>query len=553
MSLADALVHLQLRWTRLRHARRLAAQLRDPMAAQRRVLARIVAANRDTEFGRRHDFGAIDSIEAYRERVPVHEYEMLRPYIDAQLERPQPALTAEAPERYARTSGTTGRAKDIPMTPSHIRALKRVHALSVAFQHRVAPRAFDGAILVIVSPAVEGEMSDGKPYGSASGMVAGNTPRIVLEKFVLPWEVLTIGDSRLKYLTILRLALARADITYLGSANATTLLMLMKLYREHEARLNADLAAGTFFAAAQLPPDVARAIAPRLAARPERAQALAALSAPRIADLWPRLELVVTWTCASAGIAADALRRELASRTRIHELGYVSSEFRGTITLGRRAGAGLPTLDTHFFEFVERADWDSGNARFLTLGELRKGADYYVVVTTPSGLYRYFINDLVRVTGRLHATPLMKFAQKGKGVTNITGEKLYEAQMLAAVREALSERGSTAQFVMALADEHACRYRIYVEAAGGKTDAESFARAVDARLCELNIEYHAKRESGRLGAPTAAWLAPGTHEAYKRFCVAQGQREGQFKTVAIAYAREFAFDLESCVENAVPA
>ena len=73
----------------------------------------------------------------------------------------------------------------------------------------------------------------------------------------------------------------------------------------------------------------------------------------RIADLWPRLRLVVTWTCASAGVAAAALRAELSPDTRILELGYVSSEFRGTITLGKRAGSGLPTSDTHFFEFVE--------------------------------------------------------------------------------------------------------------------------------------------------------------------------------------------------------
>jgi hypothetical protein len=246
----------------------------------------------------------------------------------------------------------------------------------------------------------------------------------------------------------------------------------------------------------------------------------------------------------------DALRRELTPRTRIHELGYVSSEFRGTVTLGRRAGTGLPTLDTHFFEFVEREKWDSGEPEFLTLDGLRQGVDYYVIVTTPSGLYRYFINDLVRVTGRLHRAPLMKFAQKGKGVTNITGEKLYEAQVLAAVREVMSGAGNAARFVMALADEGACRYRLYVEPEPGDTpDAAAFARAVDAKLCETNIEYHAKRESGRLGALTAAWLSPETGEAYKQSCVAQGQREGQFKTVAIAYAREFRFDLESRVQS----
>ena len=57
--------------------------------------------------------------------------------------------------------------------------------------------------------------------------------------------------------------------------------------------------------------------------------------------------------------------------------------------------------------------------------------------------------------------------QKGKGVTNITGEKLYESQVLAAVRHSLAQIGRTPRFVMMLADEAAQRYRLYVEADAG--------------------------------------------------------------------------------------
>ena len=65
---------------------------------------------------------------------------------------------------------------------------------------------------------------------------------------------------------------------------------------------------------------------------------------------------------------------------------------------------------------------------------------------------------------------------------------------------------------------------------------------------KLNIEYRCKRDSGRLAPLRAAWLRPTTAEAYKRFCVERGQREGQFKAAALAYRREFGFDLEAFVE-----
>jgi len=263
----------------------------------------------------------------------------------------------------------------------------------------------------------------------------------------------------------------------------------------------------------------------------------------RIADLWPELRAVVTWTCASAGTAVAALRRELGPRTVVLELGYVASEFRATVMLGGCKAGGLPTLDTHFFEFVERDRWDRGDPEFLTLDRIRKGVDYYIIVTTLSGLYRYFINDLVRVTGFLHRTPLLKFVQKGKGVTSITGEKLYESQMLGAVASAMTEAGCAPRFVMMLADEDARVYRLYVEPDGRPPlDALSLATSVDAKLARLNIEYGSKRESARLGPIDAHWLVAHAGDAYKQFCVTHGQREGQFKTVALDYRRSFAFD-----------
>lgn len=550
--LVDALVVLHARIVALVEGRRIAAAARDPMRIQRALLARILRENRDTTFGRRHGFSRIAGYRDYAERVPVCDYETLRPLVEAEIATGERALTAEPPLYYARTSGTTGLPKDVPLTRSYLKALQGIHHAAVAYQHRRCPEAFAGSILAIVSPAREGVLANGKPFGSASGMVAASTPALVRQKFVVPAPVLAIPDYRVKYLLILRLALARPDITYLGTANAATLLALIKLYREHAPRLIEDLRAGGFFLADRVPAEAWSAARARLQPCPERAAELARLqssgTAPRIADLWPELRLVTTWTGGSAGVAVEALRRELAPRTRIHELGYVASEFRGTITLGRRHRTGLPTLHTHFFEFVERDRWDCGEPEFLTLDRIRKGIDYYIFVTTPSGLYRYFINDLVRVNGFLHRTPLLTFAQKGKGVTSITGEKLYEAQVLAAVRGAMAEFGRATRFVMMLADEAARAYRLYVEPdAGPGPSAQRLAQSVDAKLKEINLEYASKRESGRLEALAAAWLAPDAGEAYKQFCVRQGQREGQFKTVALAYRKGFAFDLEALV------
>lgn len=548
---------LRLRAVSARQGARLARLARDPDRAQHRLLMQFVGTNARTTFGRQHGFDAISTYEEFAARVPVSTFEQLRPYVTAEIESGEAALSSEPPLCYVRTSGTTDKPKDLPLTASHLKSLRRIQETAIAFQHLRCPEAFAGSMLAIVSPPQEGVMTNGRSFGSASGFVAWSTPRVVRNKFVLPSIVLTIKDSQLKYLLILRLALARADLSYIATANPTTVLTLLRLYREHTKTLIDDVRHGQFHRSSELPKEVVEAVAGRLVSDVRRATELeklqAAVGNPTIAELWPKLSLVGTWTFGSSSVAVDVLRHELPSHARIIDIGYIASEFRGTITLGRRSGTGIPTLDTHFFEFVERDTWDRGEPQYLRLESLRKGHDYYVIVTTPSGLYRYFINDLVRVVGRLHRTPLLRFVQKGKGVTSLTGEKLYESQVLCAVRGVLGGQGVSAPFVMMLADEVALRYSLYMEPEGAtRPDREAVAAAIDRKLAELNVEYQSKRESQRLGSAIVQWLRRGTGDAYKQHCVQRGQREGQFKTVALGYRKEFSFDLDAWVEHSPP-
>ena len=361
---ANAALSLRLRAVSAIQGARLARMARDPTRAQHRLLMDIVSTNAQTTFGRQHAFDAISTYEEFTARVPVSTFEQLRPYVAAEIERGEAALTVEPPLCYVRTSGTTDKPKDLPLTASHLKSLQRIQETAIAFQYRRCPEAFAGSMLAIVSPPREGVMANGRSFGSASGFVARSTPRVVRNKFVLPPIVLTIKDSQLKYLLILRLALARADLSYIATANPTTVLALLRLYREHRVTLIDDIRRGGFFRSAELSADVAEAVAARLVGDKDRAEELERLQAtgkdPTVAQLWPRLSLVGTWTFGSSSVAVVALRRQLPPHARIIDIGYIASEFRGTITLGRRSGTGIPTLDTHFFEFVERDRWDRG-------------------------------------------------------------------------------------------------------------------------------------------------------------------------------------------------
>jgi hypothetical protein len=529
----------------LRHWLYVAWRAQDPERAQKHVLQRILGANRQSQFGTEHSFAEVRSADEYRARLPVQDYDSLRPYIDRQRRTGEPALTAEAPLFYAQTSGSTGTPKYIPISPTALAMHRAEQALFTYLQYRACPAAFGGKALGIMGAAVEGRLDSGHDVGSVSGHLYQALPSSLRARFVLPPGVSTIADYDLKYLVILRLALAFRNITYLGSPNPSTFLRLQDVLNDRRDVLAGSLETGTLPEIDALDEDTRAIVLAHVRSDRARAAQLRGTTPLTFARLWPEISLVTTWTGGACGIALDKLRRALPASTKVMELGYQSTECRGTIALDAETPGGLPPFHHHFFEFVEPDDWDNGRQECLGLGQLEQGKRYYIIVTTAAGLFRYFMNDIVEVTGRYRATPLLRFVQKGKGVTNLTGEKLYEAQVIDAVQGAAQRYCFVAPFFVLVADEEHPSYHLYLESdtASCPTPSELLA-AVDERLGELNIEYQSKRASGRLAPLTLTWLQRGAGEAYKAACVRAGQREGQFKPVVLQYRRQLPLPIE---------
>ncbi|HXV64193.1 MAG TPA: GH3 auxin-responsive promoter family protein [Vicinamibacteria bacterium] len=547
--LYDALIN-RLIWARMQmftwtHWRPFVKTARAPWDAQERLLLQFLRQNCETKFGQLHGFDRIRSYRDFVSAVSIQSYESLRPFIEEQERTGTPALSAVAPVMYAQTSGTTGQPKLIPLLESTLRSHKRSQAIQSYVQFKTDPRAYYGKLLGIVGLAEEGRLQSGRPYGSASGHVYKNMPRLTRAKYVIPHQVFGIEDYDLKYLTILRLALVHRNVTFLGSANPSTFLKLLSVLEIYREELLEDIRREEFRYLARMTHDARAAIQPRLRCKPARLRELEQLlhsPSPRFADLWPNLRLVNTWTGGSCAIPLAAFERHLPPTTRIAELGYLSSEFRGTITVDVERNWGAPTIQENFLEFVEREAWDGGDQKTLTVDALETGKQYYVIVTTAAGLYRYFMNDIITVTGRFHATPTIQFVQKGKGVTNITGEKLTESQIIEAVRSSEEELGVRSTFFLMLACVQESNYRLLLEPAEPSDGSPSRMRdLVESKLTELNVEYAAKRASGRLRELELVHLRPGTGEAYKRHCLRLGQREGQFKIITLQYLDDGSF------------
>ncbi len=515
--------------------RPLARAARDPARAQAAVLRDILARHRESGFGRTHDYSHINGCDDFRARVPIQQYEDLRPWIEAQ-QRGEAGLTLEAPVLYARTSGTTDRPKFVPITGAALAQHRRGQRLYTYLQFRACPEAFLGPALGMVGSAVEDRTSQGVPIGSVSGTLYASMPAFIRSRYITPPEVFAIADYDVKYRTLAQIALRQSSLSYLAGANPSSFLRLQEILNKERETLIAGVETGQFADWDNFSPELQTALLSATVPLPERAATLRAISTPlTFSRVWPELRLVATWTAGSCGVALARFRRDLPSDCTVFDIGYLSTEFRGTITLMPEHTAGLPLVNEHFYEFVEREAWDRGVPVFLGLHELVEGPLYYVIVTTVSGLVRYFMNDLVTVDGWHSTTPLLHFVQKGLGVTSITGEKLYEGQFLDGMRDLAPD----ASFYLLLADESESRYCLFIEA---DVQTDFLPDALDRKLAARNVEYRDKRASGRLRLPKIIKLRAGAGDAYKQYLMSRGQREGQFKYLTVQYQRDCEFD-----------
>ena len=93
----------------------------NPVEAQRRTFDQLIAKGRGTGFGAEHGFSEIRGYSDFSSRVPVRDYETLKPYVERIFNGEDDVLWPGKPLYFAKTSGTTSGAKYIPITRESIK------------------------------------------------------------------------------------------------------------------------------------------------------------------------------------------------------------------------------------------------------------------------------------------------------------------------------------------------------------------------------------------------------------------------------------------------
>lgn len=484
---------------------------------QAEVLFRIVRANAGTAFGRQHGFSSLRTIREFQDRVPPRSYEDYRSWID-RIAGGSMNVLSRAPVRiFEPTSGSADARKLIPYTRPLRQEFERGIRPWVADLLLHDPALMSGTAYWSVSPAGAGDVrtAGGIRIGfeDDAEYVGGLQRRLVQRVMAAPSSLRHVQDvDRWRYLTLLSLVRSSA-LRIISVWHPAFLSLLVAPLEMWGDRLLRDLR-----------DDAARALSVR--------RALAAgTAAERHARLWPGLRLISCWADGNAALPAAALRT-LFPQARLQPKGLMATEGVVSIPLTGSGGSAL-AVRSHFLEFVPVDEDGSASGACRLSADVEDGRRYAVLLTTGGGLYRYQLQDIVEVTGRVNQCPIVRFVGRGAYVSDWFGEKLTEAFAGEVLRAALRRCGVPAPFAMLACepDPGPAAYVLYVESRAPDRALLRVAETVDRELCR-SFHYGHARRLGQLAA-VRAFRAANAGASYSAAAVRAGRRAGDVKPMAL--------------------
>ncbi len=527
----------------------------DIRGCQEDLLRKTLRDNAACEYGQRFGFGTIGSLKEYQDRVPICDYDTLRPEIDAIAGGRPGVLTTEPVLMLEPTGGSSGGTKLMPYTATLRRQFQRAIA---AWMHDVLsryPGVRCGRSYWSISPTVQrpprtpGGIRVG--FDSDTEYLAGWQQWAMRRLAAVPSAVAKQRNiENFQYATLVSLV-AAGDLSLISVWSPTFLTGLIRRLPEWWERIISDLEAGHWSWPAQDVVDRSHPFPslklPRRAAMLRDVFTNQELSADQMNRVWPNLALVSAWGDAAAELFVPALRG-LFPTVPFQPKGLLATE--GVISFPwKDSAAPALAVGSHVFEFVpaESSPADGQPPRWSW--ELEAGGRYRVLLTTGGGLYRYDLGDLVEVTGFCQQCPLLKFVGRGTVGSDLVGEKLHEDHVRRAVREGCRELGMEPRFVLVvpMIEPHpgyrallVCDFRSDFQASQSSIESR-LATSIERGLLE-NSQYRYATQLGQLRPLDVRLLkasAEGAWSAYEAECRRRGQKSGDIKPTTLVQGTDW--------------
>lgn len=469
---------------------------KNPIATQEKVFKNLLKAAQHTAFGSDHQFDEIYTHEDFIARVPIRDYEQLRPYADRVVAGEPDVLWPGKPLYFAKTSGTTSGAKYIPLTkesmPTHTNSARNAILSYIA---ETGKAQFVDGKMIFLQGSPEVEEKNGIKVGRLSGIVAHYVPNYLQKNRLPSWETNCIEDWEQKVDAIVE-ETAPQDMTVISGIPSWVQMYFEKLVAKTEKPV------GTLFKNFNL------FIYGGVNYEPYRA----------------KFENLI-------GRRVDSIELYPASE------GFFAFQDKQDIK-----GMLLQLDNGIFYEFVKADTFFDKNPKRITLKDVEVGVNYVMIISTTAGLWAYNIGDTIQFT----STSPYRVVVSGriKHFISAFGEHVIGKEVEQAMQEATKGTNITInEFTVApqiTPIEGLPYHEWFIEFENISNESnvmDAFAKALDESLQSQNSYYYDLIEGRVLQPLKITVVAKGGFNDYMKSI---GKLGGQNKIPRLANDRKIA-------------
>ncbi len=479
---ANYVVNQQRKWSR------------RPVFYQKRTFENLIVHGRETLFGEDHGFKHIRNIREFQERVPIRDYEDLKPYIDKIREGESDILWNGKPIYFAKTSGTTSGSKYIPITkssiPNHINSAR--NAL-LGYIKESGNSAFVDGQMIFLSGSPELDFEAGIPTGRLSGIVNHHVPAYLRKNQRPTYETNCIEDWESKLDKIIE-ETGEADMRLISGIPPWIQMYFDRLIEKYN--------------------------------KP-------------ICEIFPNLSLIV-----HGGVNFEPYSKKLfesiGKKIDAIETYPASEGFFAFQDSQNEEGLLLQLNSGIFFEFIPLSEIHNDKPKRICIEAVELDVNYAIVINSNAGLWGYLIGDTVKfvskspyrviVTGRI------------KHFISAFGEHVIAEEVEKAMKATIQKFPETeiVEFTVAPKinpEKGMSCHEWFVSFSKQPTNISSFEKELNLQLCRLNSYYDDLIQGNILKNLEVAVLEP---DAFIRYMKKNGRLGGQNKVPRLSNDRKFA-------------
>ena len=468
-----------------------------PADAQREVLQDLVTSAQYTEFGRKYKFSSLFNIRSFKQTVPIHEYDDIKPYIQRTMEGEQNVIWNTPIYWFAKSSGTTSdKSKFIPVSEeslqdNHYKAAKDV--LTMYYNFNPDSDLLTGKGLVLGGSHTIHQVNDEAQYGDLSAVLLQNSP------FWGHWirtpelSIALLDEWETKIEKLAKSTIAE-NVTSISGVPTWTMVLFRRI--------------------------------------------LEITGKNCIADVWPSLELYM-----HGGVSFTPYREQFAKLIgkpiNYLEMYNASEGFFAAQDVPGEEGMLLFTDHGIFMEFMPVEEYGKDNPETIGLQEVELQKNYAPVISTNGGLWRYLVGDTIQFTS---LNPYkIKVSGRLKHYINAFGEEVMVDNTDKAIAEASAKTGAIVNDYTAapvyFSEEGNGAHEWLVEFEKEPADLQQFIQELDAALKHINSDYEAKRYKDiALRMPLLKPLRKGVFTEWLR---SKGKLGGQHKVPRLSNDRKY--------------